>query len=229
MKSFTYLLVDFLTVIICFIASFDKRIRFDRHFLNFLKAAILVAIPFLIWDEWFVRKSVWWFNTDYTLGINFGSLPLEEYLFFICIPFACLFTFFCIDKFFNLNFLEKYNSAVIYYVILLCIIGVTMFYNKLYPCVTFIVAGLTLILYLVLKSNWIAKATFVYVILLPGFFLVNGVLTGTGLDSPIVNYNAEEIIGIRFGTIPMEDSIYGYANFLLVIGLFKHFAFKTLK
>ena len=78
MMAYTYILVLFFTIIICFIASFDKRILFNKHFGSFIKAAVLVAIPFIAWDIWFTAKGVWWFNTDYTLGLVIVGLPLEE-------------------------------------------------------------------------------------------------------------------------------------------------------
>ena len=37
MMAFTYALILFFTVIICFIASFDKRLQFNRHFGAFIK------------------------------------------------------------------------------------------------------------------------------------------------------------------------------------------------
>jgi len=39
--------------------------------------------------------------------------------------------------------------------------------------------------------------------------VVNGLLTGTGLDKPVVWYNEAEIIGWRIGSIPFEDVFYG--------------------
>jgi len=56
-----------------------------------------------------------------------------------------------------------------------------------------------------------------------GFFPVNGILTGTGIESPIVNYNPDEILNIRMMTIPIEDAVYGYTQFLLLIYFFKTF------
>lgn len=54
-----------------------------------------------------------------------------------------------------------------------------------------------------------------------GFFPVNGILTGSGLPSPIVNYNSDAILNIRIGTIPIEDAVYGYAQFLWNVFMFK--------
>jgi hypothetical protein len=58
---------------------------------------------------------------------------------------------------------------------------------------------------------------------MPGFLMVNGILTGTGLESPIVNYNPEEFMGIRILTIPVEDTVYGYELILWNIFLFQMF------
>ena len=59
-----------------------------------------------------------------------------------------------------------------------------------------------------------------------GFFPVSGVLTGTGLENPIVNYNPSQFLGIRMGTIPIEDAVYGYTQFLWIIFFFKKFMNK---
>ena len=97
-------------------------------------------------------------------------------------------------------------------------------YDKIYTLVTAIATILTLIyLHFIARVPWIAKASVVYTILMLGFFLVNGVLTGTGLESPIVNYNPGDFLGIRMLTIPVEDAVYGYAQFLLVLYFFKRF------
>lgn len=222
MKSYTYLLIDILTIIVCFIASFDTRIKFNQHFGTFLKAAFITAVPFIAWDIWFTKMGVWWFNTDYTLGLNLLGLPLEEWLFFFCIPFSCVFTYFCLDKFFNLNWANKYDTFLGWATIIICLAIAISFYDKLYPLVTAVMAFSTMIfLQFIAKVDWIAKASFAFLLLMPGFFLVNGVLTGTGLKSPIVNYNPQEILNIRLLTIPIEDSVYGYAQFLIVIYFFK--------
>lgn len=228
MKPYTYLLVDFLTVIICFIFSFHQRIQFQKHFLSFLKASTVVAIPFLIWDIWFTKSGVWWFNFDYTLGIDIFGLPLEEWLFFICIPFSCVFTFFFLEKFFQFNELKKYNSLIAWITILTCAAVAVCFYDRAYPMLTSLAAIFTMsYLHFIARVDWIAKASLVFCILMLGFFPVNGVLTGTGLESPIVNYHSSEILNIRLLTIPIEDTVYGYTQFLLVWYFFGYFRKRT--
>lgn len=224
MIEYTYIIILFLTIIICFIASFDKRIQFYKYFGSFLKSALLVSIPFISWDIWFTSKGVWWFNTDYTLGVVIAGLPLEEWLFFICIPFSCVFTFFCFDKFFKLDWLKAFNNLIVFITVVVCSVVALLYYDKIYTLVTAISTVLSIIyLHFVARVDWIGKASFVYLVLMLGFFPVNGVLTGYGLESPIVNYNPNSFLGIRMFTIPIEDAVYGYTQFLLILFFFKKF------
>ena len=225
MMAYTYSLVLFFTAIICFVASFDRRLRFDRHFGAFIKAAVLVAIPFIAWDVWFTAMGVWWFNTDYTLGIVIAGLPLEEWLFFICIPFSCVFTYYCLDKFYKMEWLSGFNNLIVFVTVIVCSVVALLHYDKIYTLVTAIATILTLIyLHFIVRAKWISKASFVFSVLMLGFFPVNGVLTGFGLESPIVNYNPNNFLGIRMITIPIEDAVYGYTQFLLVLYFFKLFS-----
>lgn len=224
MEQYTYLLVNFMTVIICFIFSFDKRIQFSKHFQAFLKGSMLVAVPFIAWDIWFTAHGVWWFNSDYTTGLVIAGLPIEEWLFFICIPFSCVFTYFCLDKFFNLDWANAFNNMIVFVSIIICAVIALLHYDKTYTLVTATVTAATLIyLHFISRAAWIGKASLIFCILMFGFFPVNGVLTGTGLESPIVNYNPESFLNIRILTIPIEDVVYGYTQFILNIYLFKSF------
>lgn len=222
MLSFTYLIVLFGTIIICFIASFDKRIRFDKNFVPFIKAAIIVAIPFIAWDIWFTKEGVWWFDTQYTVGILIAGLPIEEWLFFICIPFSCVFTYHCLDKFYAWSALEGLNNVIAFLTIITCAVVALIHHDKMYTFITSLVTAVTMIyLHFFARVSWIGKASIVFMILMLGFFPVNGILTGSFIPSPIVNYNPDEFLGIRMGTIPIEDAVYGYAQFLLVLYCFK--------
>lgn len=228
MMSYTYILILFFTIIICFISSFDSRILFNRHFGAFFKAALVVAVPFIAWDIWFTAKGVWWFNTDYTLGFVIGGLPIEEWLFFICIPFSCVFTYFCFDKFFKLDWLSSFNNLIVFFSLIVCSIVALLYYDRIYTLLTAVITFVVLFyLHFVRRVDWIGKASFVFTILMLGFFPVNGILTGTGLESPIVNYNPDDFLGIRMGTIPIEDAVYGYTQFLLVLYFFKQFKSKS--
>lgn len=222
MIAYTYLLINFLTIIICFIFSFHPQIRFDKYFKGFIIASVLVAIPFIVWDMWFTAQGVWWFNTNYTIGFSIFNLPLEECLFFLCIPFSCVFTYYCLTKFFNLDWVNGFNNIIVFITIIVCAVIALVFSDRTYTFVTAVLTVATVLyMHFIDKQEWIGEASLVYTILMLGFLPVNGVLTGTGLESPIVNYNSAEFMNFRIGTIPIEDAVYGYIMILWNLYLFK--------
>lgn len=222
MEKYTYLTINFLSIIVCFIYSFHHKVRFDRYFAAFLKASVIVALPYVLWDAYFTKIGVWWFNDRYLVGVRFLNLPIEEWLFFICIPFACLFSFFCLEKFFKIGFRDKY-----FFIAASVLCFAIAFYNVdlIYPFVTFLVAGLTIVyLRFIEKVDWLSEVSVAYTVLQIPFFMVNGVLTGTGLEEAIVNYNPDHFWNIRILTVPIEDSVYGYALIVWNIYFFKKFS-----
>src|SRR4029078_2752814 len=88
-----YLLVDLFTLIIPLLFSFHPKIEFYKSWRYFFPANIIVAAMFITWDIFFTSEGIWSFNPDYITGIYFFNQPMEEILFFICIPFSCVFTY----------------------------------------------------------------------------------------------------------------------------------------
>jgi len=214
--KFLYLLIDFFTVIVPLLFSFHPKIKFYKTWKAFFIASFTVAIIFIIWDAVFTHLGVWSFNDRYITGIYFLQLPIEEILFFICIPFSCVFTYYCLDKFYNLSWNPKIENIFCIFLSIALLITGLIFLDKLYTSVTFIsTAFVCLILKFILKINWLGKVISIYAILLIPFLIVNGILTGTGLEEPVVMYNNSENLGIRIASIPIEDVFYGFELVLL--------------
>ena len=53
---------------------------------------------------YFTSLEVWGFNSDYLINFFIFNLPIEEVLFFICIPYSCVFTYFVFTKYVPDNF-----------------------------------------------------------------------------------------------------------------------------
>ena len=227
---FTYLWVDFFTVIVPFIFSFHPKLNFYKNFKPFFLANIIVTLIFIGWDIIFTQKGIWGFNPDYVSGIYFYNLPIEELLFFICIPFSCVFTYHCLNLFFNIKWSKK-TEALIITVLAATLLGTGLYFqSKLYTSYTFIsLSILLLVFYYVAKVNWLPKLIIIYLVLLVPFLIVNGILTGTGLEQPVVWYNNAENLDIRLFTIPVEDIFYGFELILLNIFFYEYFKIKFIK
>ncbi|MDQ3193255.1 MAG: lycopene cyclase domain-containing protein [Bacteroidota bacterium] len=225
--KFVYLLVLFFTVIIPAIFSFHSKLRFYKHWKAFFMANSIVALAFIIWDIKFTELGIWGFNPNYLTGIYILFLPLEEVLFFICIPFACVFTYYCLTLFYTFNWGKKTENILVYSLSAVLIVGGIHFSDKLYTSSVFLsLGGLLFAIKVFSKTNWLARPFTVYLFLLIPFFIVNGVLTGSGLDAPVVWYNNSENLGLRLFTIPIEDVFYGFELILLNILLFDFFKIR---
>ncbi|MBL0310648.1 MAG: lycopene cyclase domain-containing protein [Bacteroidetes bacterium] len=81
MKS-AYLLINFFTILIPFLWSFESRIQFYQKWKFVFPSIVLPAVLFLIWDYFKTRYGVWGFNPDYITGYKMAGLPIEEIFFF---------------------------------------------------------------------------------------------------------------------------------------------------
>src|SRR5688572_8899061 len=110
--SSLYLLVNLGAFIVPLLFSFHPKLRFYKEWVFAWPAIVITAIPFIIWDAYFTRLGVWGFNPAYVTGLGLWGLPLEEVLFFICIPYSCLFTYHCLNQLIAKDLLAKYKEGI---------------------------------------------------------------------------------------------------------------------
>jgi lycopene cyclase domain-containing protein len=182
------------------------------YFINRWKDTILpILIPaifFLIWDS-IVADSHWHFNENYILGIKFFNLPVEEILFFISVPFACLFTWEMIIRRTGEKEIMWINKIRIY-LYLLIPIGIWIFISgKHYTGLATSFLGLSILLDRLLNTNLMLQRRFYFYLLLVLMFtlIFNGYLTWR----PVVTYSVQYQLDFRIFTIPIEDFVYGTA------------------
>src|SRR6056297_1528848 len=100
LSNFTYIALLIFSVSFPLYKSFEGKIQLYKKFKYIFPAILITAIPFLAWDIAFEKIHIWQFNPDYPLGVNILGLPLEEWLFFFIIPFACIFIYEVMQYFF---------------------------------------------------------------------------------------------------------------------------------
>jgi len=222
--KYLYLLIDLFTVIIPLLFSFHPKINFYKEWRWFIPANITTAVIFITWDIVFTNQGIWGFNGRYLTGVYFFNIPVEEVLFFICIPYACVFTYYCLDKFYPPKWSISFEKGFIPFLSIALLITGLYFYSRWYTSVTFIsLALILLIIKYICKSTWLMRLMIIYTLLLIPFFIVNGILTGTGIEEPVVWYNDNENMGLRLLTIPAEDIFYGLELVLLNLFFYKFF------
>lgn len=201
--------------------SFERRIYYYKKWNFLLTSILLMMLLFIPWDIWFTHWSVWQFNNDYICGLKLFLLPIEEWLFFIIIPFACVFIHEVLNYFFN-----KELEPIAYAKISLLLASILAFSSviwsdKLYTLVCFSLTSVSLFILSIYKPRWIGSFFRTYIISLIPFLIINGFLTGSFNETPIVSYSSNHIIGIRIMNIPIEDSIYCLLMLLIVIAVYE--------
>ena len=175
----TYLFLNLISVLFPFLLSFDKKVAFYKSWKELFSGIFIVAIFFIVWDVLFTEAGVWHFNPDYILGIYFWGLPLEEILFFICVPYASVFIYECYHKYFTFKLSQKMENWFCqgggFFLLFLSFLS----FDKAYTFYNCFFGGLLLLTHhYVIKANYISHFIISYLIHLIPFLIINGILTG---------------------------------------------------
>lgn len=214
--KYLYLFLNGISILLPFLWSFDRRVRFLAKWKAILPALLIPAFLFIAWDVLYTEMGVWGFNARYLTGIELMNLPLEEILFFFCIPYACVFVYEVIRSWWQKDPFRPYRFRTAIGLALLLFLFGGFYWDHLYTAVTFLtLASFLLILALWIRPAWLGSFFFAYLIVIVPFFIINGILTGTCIEQEIVWYDDGENMGIRMHTIPVEDVFYGMLLILM--------------
>lgn len=215
---YIYLYLHIFTVFFPLLLSFDKKVAFYKNWPALFPAIFVNAVVFMVWDSWFTSLGVWGFNEEYLIGLYIFNLPLEEVLFFVTVPYACVFIYDVLNAYIQKDLLQPY-AKVIAMLLLLALPLLAVFHmGRLYTSITF--CGLALLHLVHLRffgTRYLGRFYLMYLVHLVPFLLVNGVLTYL----PIVWYNNTYNLGRRIVTIPVEDTMYSMLMLLLTVSVYE--------
>lgn len=225
--SYLYMLLNLGSLSIPFLFSFHPKLKFYKKWKSLFLAISLTMLIFIPWDVIFTQNGFWGFNETYFLNLRILELPIEEWLFFICIPYACAFTHYSLIYYFPNVKLGLSVTKWISFILIGFLAIVALFnYNKWYTLINFIYA--IVLIPIVVRTNvaLLRKYYLTFLVMLIPFFVINGILTGSFIENEVVWYNANEILGIRLFTIPIEDTIYALTLLLTNLALVEYFEKK---
>jgi lycopene cyclase domain-containing protein len=232
-----YLLIDAVSAALPLCFARSERFGFGRAWPRALAAVVLAGVPFAAWDIAFARAGVWDFNPRYVLGPAALGLPCEEWLFFLAIPFACLFLY--------RQFSRPRGSAPRASALGPAAAPDPVPPSPRRPGRVFVLAGSAAALALALLASlhadrvytsWVGWAgalaaaglasarprfarPFLAALALQyvPFLVVNGLLTAL----PVVRYRPGAILGPRILSIPFEDAVYAFVMFVASVSVFE--------
>jgi len=204
-----YLYLNLVIIAFPLVFSFDRRIRFYSKKRPFLIALALVGVFFVGWDVLATCRGHWSFNPSYVGRTKLLGLPLEEMLFFVTVPFSCLFVFESIIHFFGDTRLfspNKWPFGGLGFLLIAISFG---FFDKEYTFLAILSVGLTMLFVSLVNIRiFSSRAYWIYIVVTLFLFLIfNFILTYL----PVVEYSSSAISNIRVITIPIEDFFFNFS------------------
>lgn len=223
----TYLWINLLSISVPLLVSFHPKAKLYKKWKSLWIAIVLSLVPYIIWDVYFTESGFWGFNGAYLIGEYILGLPIEEWLFFICIPYACVFTHYALLDLNSKRLLKaKQVKTVTVFLLIFFIIIAVFNYERAYTLVDMLFAFAILLIAYFSNRTLLKSYYLTFLVMLIPFIIVNGVLTGTGIENEVVWYNDVQNLGQRFFTIPVEDFAYAFSLILLNLLIFERLVIK---
>lgn len=207
-----YLVLNLGSLLIPFIFSFHPKLKFYRYWKALFLSLIITMFVFITWDVIFTNNGIWGFNENYFIGNKILSLPVEEWLFFICIPYACIFTHYALINLIPSLSLQIRTTRILSQILIVLLIILSIInFDKWYTTINFMYAAILLIIVRIFCAEILQSYFLTFLVMLIPFFIVNGILTGSLIENQVVWYNNSENLNIRLFTIPIEDTVYAFS------------------
>ena len=223
-----YLTLDILILIFPLLFSFKWVFPYYKNYKPLFASIFIVGGVYIFWDILVTARGDWWFNKDYLVGIEIAGLPIEEILFFVVVPYSCIFIYENLQYFFKDKKIAF--KKWFYYIIsaLLFIAGI-IFYHQEYT----VLALLSVSVFFAIAATWFpdllqSRNYWLYIVIsFFAFIIFNFLLTSI----PIVLYNPVAIWGGtvdqiwygRFITIPFEDFFYNFSMLSFYLLVYRYF------
>jgi lycopene cyclase domain-containing protein len=226
-----YLFLDAIILVFPLLFSFKWVFPYYKNYKPLGLSIVIVGSAYMFWDILVTFRGDWAFNKQYLIGIEIAGLPIEEILFFIVVPYSCIFIYENLQYFFKDKKIE-FNKYIYYGIaIIFFIIGI-LFYHQEYTVLAMFSVGV----FFIIAATWFtdllsSRNYWIYILISFGAFIIfNYLLTSI----PIVTYNPNAIFGGtveqvwagRFITIPYEDFFYNFSMLSFYLLVYIHFKNK---
>jgi len=204
----TYLLINILIILFPLVLSFDKNLRFYKKVPYVMQSIAFISTAYIVWDVIATKRGDWAFSPEHLIGFYILGLPIEEILFFITVPYSCIFIYETVSFYVKEKKLRINNKLFLIPAILVMILG-TIFYHQNYTFTVSIFVGAFFIGAILFNESLLDSRNFWITILIAfiPFLIVNYFLTSI----PVITYNEAAFSGKRFITIPYEDFLYSFS------------------
>ncbi len=218
MKKHSYTIIALLVLAGPLAMSFDSKVFFFQYIIPVLLSTFFIGAVYILWDVIVTRQGHWAFNDEFVGEKRILHLPLGEWLFFLCVPYATLFIFEVMEAYFGpgrpqpeLWWIQALASLPFFGL-------VYPFRHRGYTRLAMGAAGAFMLVSAVLAPGLIFSHTFWLFMLFS--FLAFAVVNGIYCSLPTIRYSPTATTGIRIGTIPVEDFVYNLSYLGLTLAVY---------
>lgn len=221
-----YLLIDLAALIIALFFSFRPRASFRKEWKWLLPSIGVVAIPTLLVNAQLIRIGAWGYNQDHILGQFVYLLPIEEILYYLCVPYlAMLGYYFC--RYYFPGTQLKYSGRIIAGVsAALCLIIAAAYLDHLFTLISFLGVSIFLAFCFLRRPFWLGHLIISFSVFSIAFILYNSTLGELNLIFPIFKYEAAETMDVFVNNMPIECLPYSLLVFGSIISIYERFRGK---
>jgi lycopene cyclase domain-containing protein len=213
----TFLWLNIIVVLIPLALSFHKKIALYKEFAFILPAIILPSVFFIVWEHYFLELGVWSFNPAYITGNLWFGMPVEEVMYYFCIPFACLFLYAASLIFISRDVFRAFERYLGIGLVILSIFMTYFFRQRIYASVAFMLLAFTILFRIWAgKRKSLSRFYLGFLICLPLFFIVQLLLTGL----PVITYDPQHITTLHIFSVPVENLIAFLVLLLWNVGIY---------
>jgi lycopene cyclase domain-containing protein len=221
MREYAYLLFNIMVSVPVAVVLLVLRKKISINRLGMLHSFVFVSFPFILWDIWASARGHWFFSEVFTLKHRIAGIPLEEFAFFFTVPLAMIIVWECIRVYLGSTNTVRHQSTSQLMKIMpavLAVICVAAAVANFEFGYTRTVCFVTAVCVLVVGYSDIVKYRDFWIF--QGVLLLLFVVSNTYLTAlPIITYGSGSYMGLRIGTIPVEDFLFNYSfiNLFLLV------------
>lgn len=223
-SNYTYFALMFGSVFFPFVFSFERNVGYYKQWKALGIAIVIPGLFFIVWDALFTKLGFWSFNDQFILGPRLLGLPLEEWLFFVVIPFCSVFVYEVVKFYLHKIDLQKSVRIFLYLLVLVFFVLALFSFGKWYTFIN-LSSNIVFLIFVLNVPSFQKHLTHFFIAFLVAcvpMFIVNGLLTAL----PVVEYNGNVFSNIRLFDIPIED--FSYFLLLMLMNVFVYEKSKKL-
>ncbi len=213
LKNYIFLTILLLIFLAPLFYMVTGKLGFRQKLRYGMPAIFISGLVFLLWDIRFTQVGVWSYDSDFTLGIFFKGLPLEQWLFYLVIPCAGLLVYEMIKTRLHTS---KADNILMGAGLLVAIGLAVIAYTYRVRVYTFFCALFTAVYlgYTIFRKQFkphLAPFFLTFLILLVPYFLLNGILTW----NLAIVYHQEQVLNLWLWMVPVENFVFLFLLLLI--------------